>query len=261
MLYMPVYLQMKIAVVFLLALGKITTCSSLAYSLIMIFPSTVQFVKCSLLTSWTTHTQTGLLGKINDLGLISRGNTVILNTVNAEYKGCKKAVDLSGSSDYTFAPSPPISKCCVIPVWLFFVLLSTVVAASASGMYRTFILGTFSHVIRQLHTVYAKKKGLGLNTSQTKHNASNHRTHASIWEESAHRLRRTLYFAEFDRCFWNAAFLSMSFHWYAFPNFYTQFSHTLVYNVRTSSKASAPAVSSLIVIWSASHCNLFLVLL
>ena len=44
------------------------------------------------------------------------------------------------------------------------------------------------------------------------------------------------------RCFWNASFVSLSFRWYAFPNFCLQISRPLAYGVRITSKASATAV-------------------
>ena len=52
-----------------------------------------------------------------------------------------------------------------------------------------------------MRTVYAKKNGLGLNTSQAKHDANDHGTYASMWKEGAHRLRRTFYFAESEGAF------------------------------------------------------------
>ena len=57
---------------------------------------------------------------------------------------------------------------------------------------------------------YAKKRdSVSTLTSQTKHDANDHGTYASMWKESEHRLRRTFYFAESERCCWNGAFVSL----------------------------------------------------
>ena len=76
-------------------------------------------------------------------------------------------------------------------------------------------------------------KGLGLNTSQTKHDTNYYGTYAGTWKESAHRLRRKFYFSEsFDelrgkvlsKC---GIRFSLSMLVYAFPNFCTQISRPL----------------------------------
>ena len=88
-----------------------------------------------------------------------------------------------------------------------------------------------------------KKTGLRLNTSQTKHDANDHGTYATMWKESAHRLRTTFqYFAESERCFRNAAFASLCFRWYTFPNC-MQISRPLAYGESISPIASATAGS------------------
>ena len=57
---------------------------------------------------------------------------------------------------------------------------------------------------------------LGLNTSQTKHDANDHGTYASMRKESTHRFRRTFHFAEsFDELSGKGA-LEM---WYSFLYF------------------------------------------
>ena len=87
--------------------------------------------------------------------------------------------------------------------------------------------------------------------SQTKHDANEHRTYASLWKESVHLLRRTFYFVEsFDELIGKGAFekcaihFAISFRWYAFPNFCTQISRPLAYGERISSKGSTTAVGS-----------------
>ena len=122
---------------------------------------------------------------------------------------------------------------------------------SADALTQSSVYSTHKNLaVRKIMQAYAKKKtvhkimeanakkktGLGLKTSQTKHDANDHGTHASMWKESADRLR-TFYFAESERCFWNASFVSVFlFRWHAFPNFCTQIPRPLF------SKASATAV-------------------
>ena len=80
-----------------------------------------------------------------------------------------------------------------------------------------------------------QKTGLSLNTSQTKPEANDHRTYVSMWKESMHRFRRTFC----QRIIWWCICFSISFHWYAFWNFWMQISRPLAYGVCISSKASA----------------------
>ena len=77
---------------------------------------------------------------------------------------------------------------------------------------------------------------------------NDHRTYASMWMVSAHRLRGTFYFAEtFDEFNGQGAFemrqsrFPIYFRWYAFPNFCMQISRSLAYGVHVSSNASATA--------------------
>ena len=77
-------------------------------------------------------------------------------------------------------------------------------------------LRKFPRILRikiQLHTkswkqcVWHVRKKKGLNTSQTKHDANDHGTYASMRKESAHRLRRTFHFNEsFDELSGKSAF-------------------------------------------------------
>ena len=91
---------------------------------------------------------------------------------------------------------------------------------------------------------------VGLNiSSQTTREAifNDHGRHASIVKGKPHRLR-TFYFSlnrlmnpMVDVLLKCVIRFSISFRWYAFPNFCTQISRPLAYGVRTSSKASATA--------------------
>ena len=103
-------------------------------------------------------------------------------------------------------------------------------------------------IMEAIRTAYAKKKtGLGLNTSQTRHDANDHGTYTSVWKESAHGLRNIFHFAEclmnlLVKVQWKSGIrFSISFRWYAFPNFCTQISRPLAYGVRIFSKVSATA--------------------
>ena len=80
-------------------------------------------------------------------------------------------------------------------------------------------------IMEAMRMVYAKKMGLSLNTPQTKHDANDHGTYVSVAKESAHRLRShsillnrlmNLVVKELLKC---GIRLSISFRWYAFPNF------------------------------------------
>ena len=73
----------------------------------------------------------------------------------------------------------------------------TVVALTQISAYSTHKNPAVRKIMKAMRTAYAKKDnndnkkqtGLGLNTSQTKHDANDHGTYASMWKESAHRLR------------------------------------------------------------------------
>ena len=81
-----------------------------------------------------------------------------------------------------------------------------------------------------MFAAYAKK--LDSVSTRLKQNMTQTITeYTSMWMESAHRLRRTFYFADsFDKLSDKGAFemrhsfVSISFRWYAFPNFCTQIS-------------------------------------
>ena len=56
-------------------------------------------------------------------------------------------------------------------------------------------------ILWSMGTVYVEKSE---NKQTKKHDANDHGTYASMWKDSAHRLRWTFYFGESERCFWNA---------------------------------------------------------
>ena len=95
------------------------------------------------------------------------------------------------------------------------------------------------NIMGAMHTAYAKNGTWSQHVSN-KTWRNDHRTSVSMWKVSAHRLRRTFYFAEsFDEFSGKGAFemrqirFSLSFRWYAFPNFfYANFSSTCVRRTR-----------------------------
>ena len=68
-------------------------------------------------------------------------------------------------------------------------------------------------IMEAMRTAYAK------NSTRSQHmDANDHRTYASMWNESAHRLRRTFYFAEsFDELIGKGAFVM----WHSFLYFFS----------------------------------------
>ena len=90
---------------------------------------------------------------------------------------------------------------------------------------------------------YSVRQNMGLNTSQTKHDANDQGIYCSEYVKGNHAsFAKNILF----RWIWKMLLkcgihFSISFRWYAFPNFCAPISRPLVYRVRISSKASATA--------------------
>ena len=109
----------------------------------------------------------------------------------------------------------------------------------AAELYLTQISAYITHenlavrkIVEAMRTAYAKHGTRSQHVSkQNLTQTRDHWTYPSMWKESVHRLRRTFYFVEsFDELSSKGALLkcgicfSISFRWYAFPNFCTQIS-------------------------------------
>ena len=91
--------------------------------------------------------------------------------------------------------------------------------------------------MKAMRSAYSTPKtGLGLKTSQTNHDANDHGTYASCVKGKRASFTKNILVVL--KC---GIRFSISFRWYAFPNFRTQISRPLAYSVRISSKASATA--------------------
>ena len=113
-------------------------------------------------------------------------------------------------------------------------------------------------IMEAMRRAYTKRGTIDLNTSQTTHEANDHEKHSSIVKGKRASFANNVWFHwmmnPVVKVLFNCVIcFSISFCWYAFPNFRTQISRPLAYGVRISLQAGATIGFYSAIFWQESR--------